>query len=664
MALIGLATIGLIDSAYIQKGDPARFLKGVDYKGNICGSSGILEKLKEKWVPNSSGINIDSLGNNVPSGFSICVSSCPGKGQKRSDPYGIYGDWTASVNTLKILNYCTTADNDGFIGDLSLSFLGDFLRAITVISVTGFGLSALLSFLFLSVMRLHFVLKGLVWGFIILIFLLLGLGSFVFLVRVDYGGGILSSTTGVLRGVTASDNLVEIRLSTFFGGALAIKALLWICLVCFMRDRIALAVDFIRESSKVFSSMPFLLFFPIIQVMLYAAFTAGWAICFFYLASSGTVVVKNSTGAATGSTYKVMKYSDDAKYTLIFMLFGWFWNIAFLEAYGQLISAHSVLIWYFADARKKIGSMQVIRSSIVITKFHLGTAAFGSLLLAFIKSLRTVLEYIKYRSNPKTSCIIKYSLCCLTCCLWFFDLYIKYLNKHAYIQCALFGTGFFQSAKNGFKLIVRNLGRTAAISMVGDFVVLIVKIVISLLCAALAYAYMTIYMSDKMRGIVLPTILVLFLSFFTSTLFLNVISATADTISQAYITDEEHNVGKINMSHENCENLKLAIEEQRKGKGINGDDDEFIENFSTTGNDDESKDDKLLNAEINESFVQAGPRSSGQWVELTQRERVEKHMRDMRKDGSDQSISLGLDLSRIKEQQQQQQKRFLAAPKR
>jgi hypothetical protein len=56
-------------------------------------------------------------------------------------------------------------------------------------------------------------------------------------------------------------------------------------------------------------------------------------------------------------------------------------------------------------------------------------------------------------------------------------------------------------------------------------------------------------------------LLVLFISFFTSTVFLDVISATADTELQAYNTDDQYNMGKLNSSGGNSSCMHLLIKE-------------------------------------------------------------------------------------------------------
>jgi hypothetical protein len=224
-------------------------------------------------------------------------------------------------------------------------------------------------------------------------------------------------------------------------------------------------------------------------------------------------------------------------------------------------------VWYFSDARKNVGSGQILRSLLVVCRYHLGTAAFGSFIIAILRSLRIILEYVKLKQKGQTNCIVKYTLCVFSCCLWCFDRWIKFINKHAYIQCALYGSGFCTSASNAYSLIVGNLGQVAAVTVVGDFVVIIVKISISLTCATAAYIYMVYYMGTELKGIVLPSVMVLVAAFFTATLFLSVVSSVSNTVMHAYIIDEQANNGNINQSHENNERLKFVIEEHRKSSG-------------------------------------------------------------------------------------------------
>jgi hypothetical protein len=191
-------------------------------------------------------------------------------------------------------------------------------------------------------------------------------------------------------------------------------------------------------------------------------------------------------------------------------------------------------------------------------RYHVGTAAFGSSVIAIMRAVRVSFEFLKARLKSKRTVqnwLCKLPMCIASCALWFLEKILKFLNKHAYIQCAFFGTSFFTSARFAFKLIVRNLGRTAAVSVVSDLVVLVGKLLITLICSIAAYYYMTHHMKNELNGFVLQTLLVAFLAFFTATLFLGVLSGAADTLLQASIVEEEiHKADELRNGNNNNSN--------------------------------------------------------------------------------------------------------------
>lgn len=346
------------------------------------------------------------------------------------------------------------------------------------------------------------------------------------------------------------------------GGILCVCAVIWLCFICFLRKQIALAIQLIRESASALLHMPLLCFLPLLQIVCYGGFTCIWMIYCLYLVTSGEKVVE--TDSLSGLTYISYEYSTTSKYAILFMFFAWLWSIAWLESIGQITAAHAVITWYFAPCRYEISSLQLLSSFLMTLRYHMGTAAFGSFLLAMVRFWRMVLEYVKYhltrsyhraaantamRGVPGRSCLqcpgnflMQFTFCCLTCLLSFFEKCVQFLNKQAYVQVAIFGTSFVTSAFNGFYLIVRNLGRLAAVNMVGDFVVFIGKLSISLSTAVIGYLYMSVYLRDQLNGFILPTLLIGFLAYMTATMFLNVLSATADALLQACILDEQYDI--------------------------------------------------------------------------------------------------------------------------
>ncbi|CAN0388104.1 unnamed protein product, partial [Ectocarpus sp. 13 AM-2016] len=86
-----------------------------------------------------------------------------------------------------------------------------------------------------------------------------------------------------------------------------------------------------------------------------------------------------------------------------------------------------------------------------------------------------MLTYMQKKLQKSGSKAAQAVLCCLSCFFWCLEKCVKFINKNAYIQVAIFSTSFCRSSKNAFWLIARNLGRVGAVTVVTDFVVFIMK---------------------------------------------------------------------------------------------------------------------------------------------------------------------------------------------
>lgn len=322
-----------------------------------------------------------------------------------------------------------------------------------------------------------------------------------------------------------------------------------------LRERVALAITLVRESVKALIAMPFLIFFPLFECIVFGLFTALWAVYSLYLVSSGNLTTE--VDDISGDSYKVLSYNDNATVAIVFLLFVWVWNTAFVEALGQLLTSHAVLTWYFAPNRKQVSNMQVIQSAATCARYHGGTAAFGSLLIALLQYLRLCLDYLRSRLQGRTSRLARCCLCSLSCLLCCFEKCLQFVCDAAYVQCAMHGTAFCTSAVRGVSLIARNLGRVSTVTAVAVFVVFVGKLSIALTTALVAYLYFASYMSDQLSGPVMASVLVGYIAYQTSSLFLNVVSATANTILQAFLIEEELGGGEAQARRKDVE---MAVE--------------------------------------------------------------------------------------------------------
>jgi solute carrier family 44 protein 1 (choline transporter-like protein) len=80
--------------------------------------------------------------------------------------------------------------------------------------------------------------------------------------------------------------------------------------------------------------------------------------------------------------------------------------------------------------------------------------------------------------------------------LWCLEKFIKYVNYNAYTIVNIEGLSFFPSAKKAFNIIVENSVRIAVINSVGDFMLFLAKISVTLLTLLVAVFLLDVPLND------------------------------------------------------------------------------------------------------------------------------------------------------------------------
>ena len=103
-------------------------------------------------------------------------------------------------------------------------------------------------------------------------------------------------------------------------------------------------------------------------------------------------------------------------------------------------------------------------------RYHLGSVAAGSFVVAVVQFIRLVLEYInrKTKQAQEHNQALKFLMCCFRCCAWYTEQVVTFVNRNAYIMIAVKGTGYCPSAMRAVALIVQNALRLAAVNTFGD----------------------------------------------------------------------------------------------------------------------------------------------------------------------------------------------------
>ncbi|KAK1788942.1 hypothetical protein P4O66_015855, partial [Electrophorus voltai] len=478
---------------------------------------------------------LPSLGpeyNNVPSNFSL-----PGMSNNAtvnviknatSGSGGAFSAFMAPVDwpTPPLEMSVTTGHREQGqgVGDLVSSFnardvgvriFADFASTWQWI-VLGLVIAMVVSLLFLLLLR--FLAAILIW---ILILGVLAVGAFgIWYCYREYA--MLANSTVTYNNVGFSTNVdvyLQIR-DTWLAFLILLsvaEAVLLLTLI-FLRTRILIAIALIRESSKAVSYMMTTLIYPLVSFVFLVVCVSYWGITALYLATSGapvynvvalnmsqsdcsTVITGNQTCdplAFNSSMYPscpsarcvFIKYNKDGLFQRnlfnlqIYNVFAFLWCVNFVIALGQCTLAGAFASYYWAFHKPSdIPTCPLASSFMRALRYHVGSLAFGALILTIVQIIRIILEYIDHKCRAAQNCCVRFILCCLKCCFWCLEKFIKFLNRNAYImpvclslffccyapaQIAIYGKNFCVSAKNAFLLLMRNIIRVVVLDKVTD----------------------------------------------------------------------------------------------------------------------------------------------------------------------------------------------------
>lgn len=227
-----------------------------------------------------------------------------------------------------------------------------------------------------------------------------------------------------------NDSKYELTMKVLSGLCYAF-ACIWVLSVLFLCNRIRLAIGLIKTVTEYLADTCTVFFVPLIFYIFSAFYYAYWVALSVYLYSSGTVT------KGSGTFLPNVVWTSTTRYAWWFHMFELFYMNAFIDAYCTFVLASSACIWYWKPTRDTPES-PVAKSFFRAWRFHLGSLAFGALIVAIIRFMIAVLQYFKQKidtaGGAKLSkiynCLIGCCQCCLDCCA----RCIEHINKHAYIQ--------------------------------------------------------------------------------------------------------------------------------------------------------------------------------------------------------------------------------------
>lgn len=310
-------------------------------------------------------------------------------------------------------------------------------------------------------------------------------------------------------------------------------------LAIFLRKRIKIAIQIIKETVKAIRAIPSTLLFPFVTFTLVTALITYFIGTMLYIQTpkNSGVQVSVANGAYSGTVdYQIMQY---------YHIFGFLWTYAFLIGLNQVTIAGAIATWYWARDKRAIPSMPVFRSFFRALRYNLGSIALGSLLIAIAQMIRLVIFRAQHvAATQKNNKALQFMLTCLQCCMACVERLIKFMNRNAYIQMAIHGTAFCESARTAFQLLLRNAMRLVAIDAVADFILFLGRAFVACASAFLAYAFFR-WKADEFQlsYTFIPVAVVGLEGWMIATCFFSVFKMAVDTIFLSFCEDCERHDG-------------------------------------------------------------------------------------------------------------------------
>eukprot|EP00924_Labyrinthula_sp_SR-Ha-C_P014361 snap_masked-scaffold_20-processed-gene-3.22-mRNA-1 protein AED:0.47 eAED:0.47 QI:0/-1/0/1/-1/1/1/0/811 len=373
----------------------------------------------------------------------------------------------------------------------------------------------------------------------------------------------------------SEDHATEFRIAAY----VSTGCLIILCLVVFyVRKRVNKAIEFFKHASKAIKSNPAMLLVPFFSVSLSICIIAFCAalILFMYTSSSGEVSSAfeesqlNTLAETFGQNSSLLAERleqgslENSGVLLCFVFLGWLWSMQVVFGISFMTVSFVVGDWYWksgltsnstADTLPReqkascscLGLSRLWRAFATVMRFHVGTTAFGGLLIAFVQMVRYAAAFIQARTNKLSgkSKVVKILLLSLNCCLKCAENCIKFISHNAYIMTMLYGVSFCQGTKMAFSAFAHNLVQVATVTFLGDIILRFGQLFITVISALAAYTVLSevddyqIGGGKELYSVSWCVFLTTLLAWFVSSQVMGIYRTAIDTILLSWCQDNK-----------------------------------------------------------------------------------------------------------------------------
>ncbi|KAJ9522324.1 hypothetical protein QJQ45_008201 [Haematococcus lacustris] len=463
-------------------------------------------------------------------------------------------------------------------------YVADISKGILIIVVAGLVGGVVLSLLWLLILR--FLAGLMAWLTILAVNVALaGLTLYSFALSGDLGKIALAQDA--MNKLPPASSPIELEQTQwrYIGIGIGVVAALILLLTLLMISRVRIAVACIKVASQAIGAMPSIMFFPLLPFVFEVGLVIYWIAVTALLYSAGDLSAHcrppsagNSTSfsftsmgnitasslaptapsAANTTCYANVTSRDDMvsacaadpdcrlsydwnnelQYAFLYHFFGLLWTNQFIIGATHVTVAGAIASYYFAHGDSmNMPALPVLTALKNTVVYHLGSVAFGSIIIAIIQLIRFILDYLDRKTKE------------LQCIMWCLEKIVAFINRNAYIMVAVKGTSYCVSAGRAVSLIVTNVLRIAAVNFIGSILIFLGKVAVAATCGIIAFAMSQVpyytdsnaYPDTTLSSPILPIAISIITGFAVAELFFSVYEMAIDTIMLAFCEDCESN---------------------------------------------------------------------------------------------------------------------------
>lgn len=516
MLLFTVICVVLIWIPAFENGDPTRFLGPSDYNAQTCGYG----DMKDREYAAFPALLAQDIN------VKICVESCDD-----TLKFELNDVDAGHVSNLKYGFYCVPDALEAVIEEMvEDSIIYDYMTDLYEFrNVPIMAIPFTFAFLFLFFIFCKFFLK---W----IIYLL-------------YGGVLAGTIFGAFSFMKDGKDADE---AGFYTGCiiLGVGLSFWCIMMCCWNSLFAV-VETMEKASEALMKMPCLLLFPFLSMPFAIGIITAWyaVVLLMFSTDPNTQDMPSEMYTLPGvedgpypPQYKTHASDEyDLGETFWIHLFWMLWGVKFMEYLNFVIVSGCVADWYLdrelvdnPEENEEYASSNLCRlfGSIYRTlRYHLGTIAFASALIAIMQTIECILMYIKNQigdtGNPFAKMILKVTIAIVHCLKCIMDR----CNKSSLVVTAVLGSPFCAGCGKALALFFKNM----ALMSLGTGMIMLLCILANIVIAAFAagtcgYLFLGVDNVEELNSNLMPLLAAFVVSWFFGKLALGVWDCAATTI--------------------------------------------------------------------------------------------------------------------------------------